>query len=202
VAGQPLGQRRPPHYWPRGCPDHPLGRSGVDEPPQSTLGVVRPPPKGQKRKQKKVGGFGVAGPPPRAWGCFRPPHSADLGVARPLGVIRPPPKPLFFFFLVSRPFRGGRTTPKGLGMVSTTPYGRYRPPPRPFFVAFWGWPNYPQSRLGWFVHPRSATGVVRPPPWPIMGWRALPKGVAGHPLNIFRFLYFLFLIIIIFIIFK
>jgi hypothetical protein len=32
---------------------HPFGRSGVDEPPQSALGVVWPPPKGQKTKQKK-----------------------------------------------------------------------------------------------------------------------------------------------------
>jgi hypothetical protein len=51
---------------PKGVASHPifgqgggsLGRSGVDEPPQSALGVVRPPPKGQKKKRKKVRGLG------------------------------------------------------------------------------------------------------------------------------------------------
>jgi hypothetical protein len=126
------------------------------------------PQKAKNTKQKKeLRVWGVAGTPPRAWRWFRPPHTADLGVAEPppkskpffffwflglLGVVSttpygrstPPKTQTFFFFLVSRPSRGGRTTPKGLGVVLTTPYGRYgggratpkafgvvRPPPNP-----------------------------------------------------------------------
>jgi hypothetical protein len=60
-----------------------VGRTGVDKPSQSALGVVRPPPKGQKTKKqkKKQKVWGVAGPPPwPIWG----------GSSTP--VDEPPPK--------------------------------------------------------------------------------------------------------------
>jgi hypothetical protein len=122
----------------------------------------------------------VAGPPPRAWGWFRPPHTADLGVAwpppRPLGVILSPATPktqiFFFLFLVSRPFRGSRTTP----------YGRYgggsaTPKPLTFFFVFF---------VFWLFGGGRTTILAN------NGVAGVAKGVAGHPLIFFRFLYFFF----------
>jgi hypothetical protein len=48
VAGHPLGQRRPPHYWPRTTPDRPRGWSGH---PQKAK-------RQKKKKKKKVRGLG------------------------------------------------------------------------------------------------------------------------------------------------
>jgi hypothetical protein len=87
VAGHPLGQRRPPHYWPRGWTNHP-----------SRLW----PQKVKKTKQKKK---------LRVWG-----GSSDrpYGVVEtPLGVVRSPLKGLEK--KKSLGFGGGRITPKGLG---------------------------------------------------------------------------------------
>jgi hypothetical protein len=103
--------------------NHPLGRSGVDEPPQSALGVVRPLPKGLKTKQnKKVRGLEGGQTTPKGLEVVSTtPYDRYGGGLRPLGVIRPPPKPKpFFLFLVSRPFRGGWTTPRA--------WGWFRPP--------------------------------------------------------------------------
>jgi hypothetical protein len=55
-----------------------------------------------------------------------------------------------FLFLVSKPFRGGRTTPKGLEVVSTTPYG-WSGGSRATTKAFGGDPATLKSQTFFFV---------------------------------------------------
>jgi hypothetical protein len=111
------------------------------------MGVVRPPLKGQKKKKNKkknknenkklvkmgFGLWGVAGP----WSGQSHP--------RPLGVVRPPLKAqypfflffFFFFFFFFWPFGGGQTTPLGMGVVRpppSRPWGWLEPPP--IFIPF------------------------------------------------------------------
>jgi hypothetical protein len=128
----------PPPCPKMGWSDHPLfgqgvasatpyGRYGVAEATPRPLGVIRATPKATKKKKKKRNGFvplGVAGPPPRAWGGFGHPLRPHPG---PWGWSGHPQqhKPISFFFFFLGGFRGGRTTPKGLGVASATPYGRY-----------------------------------------------------------------------------
>jgi hypothetical protein len=109
----------------------------------------RPKKKNKKRSCNGFGLLGVAGPPPRAWGGFGHPLPAvggGFGHAQALGGGPATPKGqthssvFFFFFFVA--FRGGRTTPKGLGVASATPI-------RPI----WGGQS----------HPLAKNGVVRPP---------------------------------------
>jgi hypothetical protein len=85
--------------------------------------VVRPPRKAKKKKNEKMGlGF---------WGWPDHPEGPGGGFDHPLR----PVGGVFFFFLA---FRGGRTTPKGLGWLQPPPYSR-------------------------FGHPLAKNGVVRPP---------------------------------------
>jgi hypothetical protein len=67
--------------------------------------------------------FGGGRTTPKGLGWFRPPHTADLGVAQGLwGWSGHPPKPLTFLFcFVFWPFGGGRTTPKTDWGGSSTP---------------------------------------------------------------------------------
>jgi hypothetical protein len=97
------------------------------------LGVVRPPRKAKKKKKTGKMGFGLWGWPdhplgPRAgFGHHLPvvgggrSHPQALGGGPATPKIPNPFFP-FFFFLA---FRGGRTTPKGLGWLRPPPYGRY-----------------------------------------------------------------------------
>jgi hypothetical protein len=141
-------------------------------------------PERPKKKKKEKNGFGilgVAGPPPRAWGWLRPPPTTGRWCPKPPPTTsrwcpKPPPgprgwsghpqnpKPFFFFFLA---FRGGRTTPKGLGWLRPPPYGRY----------------------GVADHPLAKNGVVRPPHFLGKGWLQPPRF-----LPLFCFFIFLFLI--------
>jgi hypothetical protein len=131
------GWLRPPH----------TSHMGVAEATPGLWGWFGHPERPQKKKQKNgFWPFGVAEPPPRAWGWPKPPPTAGRGCPKP-----PPsprgwsghpqrPKPIlsFFFFFVA--FRGGWTTPKGLGWLRPPPYGRYRVAPAtlpfPFFFFF------------------------------------------------------------------
>jgi hypothetical protein len=85
--------------------------------------IKKNPKRKEKKKEKKRKRVksGVAG-------ATRLPK---IGVAHPQN-----PKPIFFVFFLA--FRGGRTTPKGLGWLRPPPYGR-------------------------FGHPLAKNGVVRPP---------------------------------------
>jgi hypothetical protein len=137
------GVAGPPHFWPRGGFGHPIPAVwGWLKPPQA-FGGGPATPKGQKKKKKM--GFGLWGWPnhplgpgggfghhlPVVGGGFGHPQALGGGPATPKGQN---PFFLFFFFLA---FRGGRTTPKGLGWLRPPPYGRYgvARPPRflPFF---------------------------------------------------------------------
>jgi hypothetical protein len=108
------------------------------------LGVVRPPQKAKKKKKGKWGfglwgwpdhllgpggGFGhhlpvVGGgrkPPPGPWGWSGHPQN---------------PKPIFaFFFFFFLAFRGGRTTPKGLGWLRPPLGQKWGGPATPIFWA-------------------------------------------------------------------
>jgi hypothetical protein len=113
------------------------------------LGVVRPPRKAKKKKRKKWvwdfgGGFGH---PLRPEGGVRShPQALGGGPDHPQN-----PKPIFFvlFFFFFFAFRGGRTTPKGLG-----------------------WPN---GRYGVAGYPLAKNGVVRPPHFLGKGWLQPPR---------------------------
>jgi hypothetical protein len=117
------GWLRPPH----------TGRMGVAEATPGLCGWSGHPERPKKKKKRKNGFWplGVAGPPPKAWGGFGHPHTAGMGWPKP-----PPgprgwaghPKgqnPFFRFFFFFLAFRGGRTTPKGLGWLRPPSYGRY-----------------------------------------------------------------------------
>jgi hypothetical protein len=109
-----------------GWPDHPLGHGGgrshhlwpaggVRSHPQA-LGDGPATPKGQNPFFPFFfffGPFGVAGPPPKAWGGFGHPHTAGIGWPKPplgqkwggpatpllgRGWLQPPRFPLLFFF--------------------------------------------------------------------------------------------------------
>jgi hypothetical protein len=135
------GVAGPPHFWPKGGrPPH----TGRIRPPQAFGGGPATPERPKKKKTKNgFGILGVAGPPPRAWGWLRTPPTTGRGWLKP-----PPcpwgwsghpqnPKPVFRFFFFW-PFRGGRTTPKGLGWPNT---------------AGMGWPATPWPKMGWSSHP-------------------------------------------------
>jgi hypothetical protein len=87
-----------------GWPDHPLGHGGGRSHHLRLAGGVRSHPQalgGGPKGQNPFppppplfffGPFGVAGPPPKAWGGFGHPHTAGMG-CHPLaknGVVRPP----------------------------------------------------------------------------------------------------------------
>jgi hypothetical protein len=99
-----------------GWPDHPLGPGGgFGTPPTGRRGWPKPPPgpwrwSGHPQNPKPIfsfffffGPFGVAGPPPKAWGGFSHPYTAKNGSATPFlgkGWLQPPrdspPPPPFF----------------------------------------------------------------------------------------------------------
>jgi hypothetical protein len=190
VAGHALEQRRPPHYWPRGWPDHPLGRSGVDE----------PPPKGQKTKQKKKSlgwpnhpkGLGDGSTTPRSavWGGRNHPQALGGGSATPkrprnqkqnkkLGFESPPNRLYGVVETTPKRPRNQKQKKKSLGFEPPPyrPYGVVKTTPRPL-------------------------GVVRPPSKPLTfflfcflafwGWPVLLKGVASHSLSFFFFCFNIF----------
>jgi hypothetical protein len=99
---RPLGVVRPPRKPPRkkkknemglcrwGWPDHPqrpgCGRRGWPKPPQA-LGGGPATPNGTNPFRFFffffLVAFGVAGPPPKAWGWLRPPHTGRMGWPKP-----------------------------------------------------------------------------------------------------------------------
>jgi hypothetical protein len=141
---RPLGVVRPPRkakkkkkkkgkmglrFW--GCPDHPQG-------PKGGFGHHLPVVGGGRSHPQALGGgpatpkipnpffrfffffswwpFGVAGPPPKAWGGFGHPHTADKGWPKPPRF----PFFFFFFFLISFFFsKNKKIKPK---MPKTTPF--------------------------------------------------------------------------------
>jgi hypothetical protein len=117
----------------------------------------RPKKKKKKKKRKKwVWDFGGGRTTPRAWGWLRTPPTAGRGCPKP-----PPgprgwsghpqnPKPIFFvFFFFFLAFRGGRTTPKGLGWLRPPPYDRYG------VAEATPWP-----KMGWPATPYFGQGVA------------------------------------------
>jgi hypothetical protein len=115
---RPLGVVRPPRkakkkkrkngFWPLGVAGPPprawgwlrtppTGRRGWPKATPRPLGVVRPPPKSQTHFFCFFffffWPFGVAGPPPKAWGGFGHPHTAGMGWPKPPRFL-----PFFFFF--------------------------------------------------------------------------------------------------------
>jgi hypothetical protein len=133
VAGHPI-----PAVW------------GWPKPPQA-FGGGPATSKGQKKMEKWVLAFeGWPKPPPGPRGWFghplRPvggvrshPQALGGGLATPKGQN---PFFLFFFFFFFFAFRGGRTTPKGLGWLRPPPYGRYG------VAEATPWP-----KMGWSSHP-------------------------------------------------
>jgi hypothetical protein len=105
----------PPHFWPSGGWSHPHGQSGGGRTIPMAKGVVRPPPKGQKKK--KILSFWL--------GWLRPPPIVGMGVTEATpspwwwsGHLQKP-KTLFFSFFFW-PFGGGRTTTLAMEGGSTT----------------------------------------------------------------------------------
>jgi hypothetical protein len=185
--------------WPGGGFGHPLSsHMGWLEATPRPLGVVWPPPKSQthfffflafRGGRTTPKGLGVVRPPPKAQthSFFLTPNG--LGWLWPpltghMGWLKPPPgpwgwsghpqnlKPIFFFFLA---FRGGRTTPKGLGVVWPPPKAQTHSFFLSFFLAFQGgrttskglgvvWPpQKPKPILSFFLS-FWPFGVARPPP--------------------------------------
>jgi hypothetical protein len=110
------------------------------------LGVVRPPRKAKKNKKMGLGFWGWPDHPQGPGGGRKPPPTTGRWCPKP-----PPgprgwsghpqrPKPIFPFFFFA--FRGGRTTPKGLGWLRPPPYGRYG------VAKATPWP-----KMGWSGHP-------------------------------------------------
>jgi hypothetical protein len=122
------GVAGPPHFWPKGGRSPHTGRIGVASATPRPLGVVRPPSARGGRSHHQALGGGPATPK------------------------IPNPFSQFFFFLVA--FRGGRTTPKGLGVAEATPYRPYG---------------------GGFGHPLAKNVVVRPPHFLGKGWLQPPR---------------------------
>jgi hypothetical protein len=145
-----------------GWSDHPIFGQGVaGHPIPAVWGRPKPPPglwgwsghpKGQKKKKKKGKmGLGFWGWPDHpqgpggGFGHYLPvvgggqSHPQALGGGPATPKIPNPFFP-FFFFLVA--FRGGRTTPKGLGWLRPAPYGWYG------VAKATPWP-----KMGWSGHP-------------------------------------------------
>jgi hypothetical protein len=137
---RPLGVVRPPQkaqkkkkikggngFWPLGVAGPPPRAWGwLRTPPAGRRWWLRPPPcprgwSGHPQRPKPIfsffffflGPFGVARPPPKAWGGFGHPHTAGMGWPKPplgqkwggpatpllgRGWLQPPRFPLFFFF--------------------------------------------------------------------------------------------------------
>jgi hypothetical protein len=106
---RPLGVVRPPQkaqkkkngkngFWPLGVAGPPPRAWRWPKPPPTAgRGCPKPPPgprgwSGHPQRPKRIlsfffffffGPFGVAGPPPRAWGGFGHPHTASMGWPKP-----------------------------------------------------------------------------------------------------------------------
>jgi hypothetical protein len=111
VAGPPPRAWRwpkPPPTAGRGCPKPPPGPRRWSGHPQRPKPISPPPP-------FFLGPFGVAGPPPKAWGGFGHPHTAGMGWPKPplgqkwggsatpllgRGWLQPPRFPLLFFYFL------------------------------------------------------------------------------------------------------
>jgi len=112
------------------------------EPPQSALEVVRPPPKGQKNKNKTLGVWGVARPPPwPIWGG----SSTLVGFG---GGFNNPIRPIWGWL---KAFGGGSATPQSPNVLFC-------------FLAFWDWggsstPDRPGAT------PLAKKWGGQPPPW-------------------------------------
>jgi hypothetical protein len=117
-------------FWPLGVAGPPPRAWGwLRTPPAGRRWWLRPPPcprgwSGHPQRPKPIfsfffffffGPFGVAGPPPKAWGGFGHPHTAGMGWPKPplgqkwggpatpllgRGWLQPPRFPLFFFYFL------------------------------------------------------------------------------------------------------
>jgi hypothetical protein len=181
VAGATLcpknGVAGPPHFWPRGGRPPHTGRMGVAEATPGLWGWSGHPerPKKKKKKKKRKKGFGILPDHPLGpgggfrhhlqvvGGGFSHPQALGGGLATPKI-----PNPFFsvFFFFFFGAFRGGRTTPKGLGWLRPPPYGRY----------------------GVAGHPLAKNGMVRPPYFLGKGWLQPPRFLP----SLFFFFFFFF----------
>jgi hypothetical protein len=100
----------------------------------------------------------------RVWGWPDHPYIGYMG--RPLGWSNHLQKAKKQKIKKDLGFGGGRASPKGLGVVSTTPYSRSRGGSRPL-----GWSGHPKPLTFVFFLFFGLLGVAGPPPKPI--------GVAG-----------------------
>jgi hypothetical protein len=166
---------------------------------------------------------GVAGPPPfwprggfghpirPVWGGRSHPQAFGGGPATPKATKKKKKKKTKWVCAVG----GGRTTPKGLGVVvgvaeaTPGPWGWSGHPQRHkpisfffFFFSWWlsGWPDHPQRPGGGFGHPIPAVwggrshplakkGVVRPPHFWARGWLQPPPISPPPPFFFFSFLF-------------